>query len=212
MPDYARLYRFGITPWERYAATARAELATLLDQERARRPQPGRALDLGCGRGLFTPEPARWGRQAVGIDNVPAAIDAARERAPDGVTYVLGDVLDPPDGLGTFDLLLDVGCFQGFDAGRRAAYGRAVTRLAEPGATMLQLSFGVSRWRSFVGGVSQAEVESAFPGWELVTADAAGTAGLGWPMNRTNPRWYRFHLPPGHGGSENVRPTPTEAP
>lgn len=212
MPDYARLYRFGITPWERYAATARAELATRLDRERARRPQPGRALDLGCGRGLFTPELARRGGPAVGIDNVPAAIEAARERAPDGVTYVLGDVLDPPDGLGTFDLLLDIGCFQGFDAGRRAAYGRAVTRLAAPGATMLQLSFGASRWRSLVGGVSQAEVESAFPDWELDTADAAGTTGLGWPMNRTNPCWYRFHLPSGPGSTDTVRPTPTEAP
>ena len=82
MTDYARLYRFGITPWERYATAAAASIAALLDREQSERSRPpGRALDLGCGRGQYTPELARRGWEAVGIDNVPAAIEAAAARA-----------------------------------------------------------------------------------------------------------------------------------
>jgi hypothetical protein len=71
-----------------------------------------------------------------------------------------------------------------------------VTALANPGATFLQLSFGPSRWRSLVGGVSQADVETAFPDWEMLSTDAAETTGLGWPMNKTSPQWYRLRLRP----------------
>lgn len=52
MTNYARLYRFGITPWERYRTAAAASITALLDREEAERSCPlGRALDLGCGRG-----------------------------------------------------------------------------------------------------------------------------------------------------------------
>jgi hypothetical protein len=52
MTNYARMYRFGITPWERYATAAAASIAGMLDREETGRSRPlGRALDLGCGRG-----------------------------------------------------------------------------------------------------------------------------------------------------------------
>src|SRR6516164_1461139 len=73
MTNYARLYRFGFTPWERYGTAAAASIAALLDREETERSRPlGRALDLGCGRGQYTPELARRGWEAVGIDYVPA--------------------------------------------------------------------------------------------------------------------------------------------
>ena len=56
MTNYARMYRFGITPWERYRTAAAASITARLDREETERPRPlGRALDLGCGRGLYTP-------------------------------------------------------------------------------------------------------------------------------------------------------------
>jgi hypothetical protein len=70
--------------------------------------------------------------------------------------------------------------------------GGGVCALANPGATVLLLSFGPGRWRRLVGGVSQEEVETAFAGWEMLAAEPADTAGLGWPMNKTAPRWYRL--------------------
>ena len=155
----------------------------------------GRALDLGCGRGQYTPELARRGWEAVGIDYVPAAIEAAaaKSRGVDGLSYVAGDVTRLPSAhLGTFDFFLDIGCFQGLDAEQRLSHGGGVFALANPGATVLLLSFGPSRWRSLVGGASQEEVETAFAGWEMLAVEPADTAGLGWPMNKTAPRWYRL--------------------
>jgi SAM-dependent methyltransferase len=199
MTNYARMYRFGITPWERYATVAAASIAAQLDREEAERSRPlGRALDLGCGRGQYTPELARRGWDAVGIDYVPAAIEAATARSRDvaGLSYAVGDVTRlAPAQLGMFGFFLDIGCFQGLDAGQRLAQGQGVSALASPGATLLMLSFGPSRWRRLVGGASQADVEAAFPGWEMLAAEQADTAGLGWPMNKTAPRWYRLRRP-----------------
>ena len=196
MTNYARMYRLGITPWERYATAAAASIAALLDREESERSRPlGRALDLGCGRGQYTPELARRGWEAVGIDYVPAAVEAAaaKGRGVDGLSYVVGDVTRlEPARLGTFDFFLDVGCFQGLDAEQRLAEGRGAGALANPGATLLLLSFGPSRWRRLLEGASREEVETAFAGWEMLAAEPADTAGLGWPMNKTAPQWYRL--------------------
>jgi SAM-dependent methyltransferase len=195
MTNYARMYRVGMTPWEKYGRAAAASIAAVLDREEAGRDQPlGRALDLGCGRGQFTPGLARRGWEAVGIDYVPAAIEAASSRDKEsGASYVVGDVTSlVAAGLGCFDFFLDIGCFQGLDADQRRAAGQSVSALANPGATILMLAFGPGRYRRMVGGVSQSEVKAAFPGWELLTAEPADTAGLGWPMNRTEPQWYRL--------------------
>jgi SAM-dependent methyltransferase len=192
--NYALMYRLGITPWERYGKVAATSIAALLDREESERSRPpGRALDLGCGRGQYTVELARRGWQATGIDYVPGAIAAASSKAGPGVTYIVGDVSDLVSvGLGTFDFFLDVGCFQGLDADRRDAVGRGVSALANPGATLLMLAFGPTRFRAWVGGVSQDEVEAAFSEWALVAVDQAQTEGLGWPMNKTSPHWYRL--------------------
>jgi SAM-dependent methyltransferase len=198
MTNYFRMYRLGITPWERYGQAAAASIAPLLDREETERQRPlGRALDLGCGRGQFTPELARRGWDAVGIDLVPAAIEAAQGKETQGATYVVGDVTRlQPASHGRFDFFLDIGCFQGFDAQQRAAEGQGVSQLANPGATLLMLAFGPTRLRSLVGGVSRAEVEAGFPDWELRTAEPADTAGLSWPMNKTSPQWYRLRWVP----------------
>ena len=196
MTNYARMYRFGITPWERYATAAASSIAVRLDREETGRSRPlGRALDLGCGRGLYTLDLARRGWEAVGIDYVPAAIEAAQAKSRDagGLRYVVGDVTHLRSaGLGTFDFFLDIGCFQGLDARQRLAQGEGASALANPGATLLMLSFGPSRWRWLVGGASQEEIETTFAGWEMLASEPASTAGLGWPMNKTEPRWYRL--------------------
>jgi SAM-dependent methyltransferase len=191
---YALAYRLGFTPWERYRTAAAPSIAAILDREEAERPGPrGRALDLGCGRGVYTVELARRGWEAVGIDNVARAVDAANRKGIPGATFVVGDVTDLESArLGTFDFFLDVGCFQGLSTPERLAAGRGVSALSDPGATLLLLAFGPTRARSVVGGLSRADVESAFPGWEMLSVEAADTTGLGWPLTRTSPRWYRL--------------------
>ncbi len=194
MVRYALLYRFGFTPWERYGKTAAASIGALLDREEAQRSRPlGRALDLGCGRGQYTPELARRGWQAVGIDYLPRAVDAANRRGVSGATYVVGDVTDlAPADLSMFDFFFDVGCFQGLSFEQRLAEGRGVSALANPGATLLMLAFQPTSMRSVAGGVSRADVEAAFPGWEMLSVEPADSRGLGWPLNKTSPQWYRL--------------------
>ena len=41
------------------------------------------------------------------------------------------------------------------------------------------LEFQATRFRSHVGGVTRAEVEAAFRGWEMVSVEPAETRGLG---------------------------------
>ena len=149
MTNYALMYRFGITPWERYRTAAAASIAAKLDREVAERPRPlGRALDLGCGRGRYTAELARRGWEAVGVDYVPTAIETAvaESQGTGGLSYVVGDVTRLSPSLGRFGFFLDVGCFQGLDPGqRRSMGGDGVSALAGPGATLLLLAFGPGR-------------------------------------------------------------------
>jgi SAM-dependent methyltransferase len=194
MIGYAVAYRLGLTPWERYGRAAAASIGALLDREEAERSRPlGRAIDLGCGRGQYTPELARRGWETVGIDNIPRAIEAANRRGVSGTTFVVGDVTDlAPADLGTFDFFFDVGCFQHLNSEQRAAEGRGVSALANSGATLLMLEFQATRMRSVVGGTTRAEVEAAFPEWEMLSVEAADTTGLGWPLTKTVPQWYRL--------------------
>ncbi|AMB58835.1 class I SAM-dependent methyltransferase [Microterricola viridarii] len=199
MVNYSSAYRrYGrrVTPWERYAQVSGTAVAEVFQQElEGRAEPPGRALDLGCGRGTYTPELARLGWDAVGVDAAPEAIAGAQRRGDAGIRYVIGDVTELEEaGLGRFDLFVDIGCFQGLGAEQREAMGCSVTALANPGATLLMFAFGWTRFRSMIEGVSRDEIEDALPGWEMLAAWPAPTAGLGWPMDRTSPQWYRLGL------------------
>lgn len=192
---YDLMYRVGYTPWQHPGEAWVSSLGQWLDIEEAERDRPlGRALDLGCGRGQHVPELVRRGWEVVGLDYAPRAIDAARRRGIDGATFMVGDVTDlPVDDLGTFDFFFDVGCFQHLDAGQRAAAGRLVTIVAAPAATMLMMAFfRPTPIGSFVKGTSPDDVQTAFPGWDLIGVADADTGGMDWPMRTMQPKWMRL--------------------
>ena len=82
---------------ERWASLPDTLEAPLLEQRRAfllAHVRPGeRALDLGCGEGLFTALLAQEGADAVGVDVAEAALVRARAKHP-GPAYLLA----PPGG------------------------------------------------------------------------------------------------------------------
>ena len=60
-----------------------------------------RLLDAGCGTGALSAEAARRGAEVVAVDLSETLVSLARERAPHGVEFRVGDMLDPQ--LGRFD-------------------------------------------------------------------------------------------------------------
>jgi len=175
-----------------------SDLTTLFEREERQRQAPfGQALDIGCGSGIWSVKLARRGWQVTGVDNVPKAIDRARERAREAgveVRFVQGDATNLESaGLATgYDFLLDVGCFHGLTDEERAAEGRGVNALAAPGATMLMLAFQPGRRKLLPRGASLADIQAAFPGWTVSDEGAADTTGAPPPVQRAEPHYYRL--------------------
>jgi SAM-dependent methyltransferase len=193
---YRFAYRVGFTPWERAGREGGAQLAALLDREEADRGRPlGRALDLGCGTGSHTIGLAQRGWTATGVDAVDRAIEKARSRpGADQVRFLVGDVtaLDRSGIDGDVDLFLDLGCFHGLTDDERAAEARGITALSTPTATLLLLSFVPGRRGPLPRGADRGELERTFPGWEVVSVDAADTSGMPGPMKSTAPQFFRL--------------------
>lgn len=194
---YALMYRLGLTPWEHYAEVAQASIVEKLQRESIDRSERlGRALDVGCGRGVYSAALARMGWDVVGIDMVPQAIEAAQRAGHQGVRFEVADATRLQQaGLGHFDFFLDIGCFQGLDAVGRMGMGKGVTALANAGATLLILAFGPTLFHRLTEGVTHEQVVTGFPNWRPLSTEPAVTRGLGWPLNRSHPAWYRFQLP-----------------
>lgn len=105
---------------------------------------PGKALDLGCGTGTNVVSLARHGWRTTGIDFAAPAIARAQARARSAsfeIDLRVGDVTDLHDLGGTFDLILDIGCFHSLDPAGRVAYQRNLHRLLSPGGYLLMYAF-----------------------------------------------------------------------
>ncbi len=109
-----------------------------------RRNPPGRALDLGCGSGVNLVTLAEAGWQVVGVDFAWRAVLRARRRLQRaGLTGEVygGDVTDLRPLKGSFDLVLDMGCYHGLPAASRAVYQRNLERLLAPGGYFMLYAF-----------------------------------------------------------------------
>ncbi|MGV3758259.1 MAG: class I SAM-dependent methyltransferase [Actinomycetota bacterium] len=138
---FSRLYRRApdveSLPWHREAPPP------LLERAVAARPGPGRALDLGCGEGVYATHLAQQGWSVVGIDFVPAALDAARRRAEQAgveLELVEGDVLDHRPAM-PYDLVLDSGCLHHLPKPKVPAYRRRLDEWLAPGGAYVLVHF-----------------------------------------------------------------------
>ncbi|HEY8043809.1 MAG TPA: class I SAM-dependent methyltransferase [Streptosporangiaceae bacterium] len=105
----------------------------------------GRALDVGCGRGLLAGQLAGRCRAVVGLDRDPAILEAAVPgpgRTP-GLRLLCADVLDRPFTPASFDFISAVASVHHMDFGSALA---ALAGLLRPGGTLIII--GLARDRS----------------------------------------------------------------
>jgi SAM-dependent methyltransferase len=142
--DWRRLffrvaYLIGPRPWD--SGVPPPELVEWIEGPRAL--PPGRALDIGCGTGTNCAYMLAHKWEVTGVDFVPRAVRAAKQKAP-GARLLVGDVTKLAElGVsGPFELMMDLGCFHSIPELRRDAYVDEVARVAAPGATFLLFAFG----------------------------------------------------------------------
>ena len=105
-----------------------AELAEPLREEKA--------LDAGCGTGIYSGWLAGLGLSVTGVDHDSEMLEAARHRVPEG-RFVEAGVTDLPFADGEFDLAvaITVSCF--LSAAERRAAARELVRVTRPGGRMV---------------------------------------------------------------------------
>jgi cyclopropane fatty-acyl-phospholipid synthase-like methyltransferase len=181
--NYRLAYAIGFHPWEELAEHPpfADKLTELVAREEAGQERPyGPALDVGTGSGVWGVELARRGWRVTGVDIVEKALRRARERAGEAgvdMRIVQGDVtaLDGTDVGSGFRLVLDTGTFHGLGPDEREAMGRAVSAVCADDATVLLDCFAPRRRGPLPHGASRADVEQAFPGWEITGVENADT-------------------------------------
>lgn len=199
--NYRLAYLLGFHPWEDAATDAAfaEKISEMFEREESGREPPyGGALDIGTGSGIWGIELAKRGWQVTGIDIVDKALRRGRDRAAAAgvqMGFVEGDVtaLEASEVGNGFRLVLDTGTFHDFNRAQRTAMGRGVTAVATPDATVLLLVWP-KRIRPLIRGVSRAEVEEAFPDWEITQVEPSHFR-LPKPLQlllRPDEHWYRL--------------------
>jgi SAM-dependent methyltransferase len=180
---YEFAYRLGFHPWEDLAdhPPFATKLSDLLDrEERGHTPPYGRALDIGTGSGIWGVRLAQRGWRVTGVDTVEPALRRARIRAEAvgvDMRIVRADITTVTEAqIGSgYRLLLDTGTFHGLNHTERVAMGRTVTALASDDATILLDVFAPGRRGPLPRGATRAEVQAAFPGWQITNVEVADT-------------------------------------
>lgn len=195
---YKLYYRLGFHPWE--DAEEMTEFVASFDrlvatEETSDKPPFGRALDLGCGSGIWGRHLEKRGWTVTGIDYSRSALRRAQERADSNgsnLRLVEGDVGDLRGaGVGSgYRLLTDTGTFHGLDEAKRLAMGREIDAVASDDATLILLAWDPKRRGPFPRGVSQGEIQEAFPGWKVTNAGPTGYPPP--PPLRATEDWYRL--------------------
>jgi SAM-dependent methyltransferase len=105
---------------------------------------PGRALDVGCGSGVFSLWLAQRGYRVTGLDFLEDAARMARERlresAPTAQVVCASALEFQPQE--SFDLVLDRGCLHTLQPTDRARYRDQVLRWLKPGGSFVLVHLG----------------------------------------------------------------------
>ena len=116
------------------AAAHRIELRLI---QNVASPKVGeRALDVGCGTGIYTAWLAEQGLEVTGLDRDSAMLAAALAKAP-AARLVEGEATALPFAEGEFELALAVTLFCFLDPADRRAAARELLRVVRPGGRVV---------------------------------------------------------------------------
>lgn len=130
--------------------------------------KPGRALDIGCGRGENAIMLAINGCDVTGIDIAKSAISDAKKKSIERrvkVNFVVGNVLQMANLFrnGEFDIVVDSGLFHAMTDEERPIFARQVHRVLKKGGKYFMLCFSDKEPDGYgPRRVSKAEIESTF--------------------------------------------------
>lgn len=197
---FRRLYRrapaIESLPWHREQPPA------LLVEAIDRRATPGRALDLGCGEGVYAVYLASRGYTVVAVDFVPAALTATKARAEKaGVELDLHEcnVLDYRSPT-PFDIVLDSGCLHHLPRKEVAAYRSRLNDWLAPGGDYVLVHFAHRPRVGWIpkgpGHLSRDEAIQLFAPFELRAYDET-EFDVPFPMGRMRAGVFWFTRPTG---------------
>ncbi len=181
---YRLMYRLGMSRWD----TGQTPPEVVEAFQTGSIPA-GAALDLGCGTGTNVIYMAKQGRQAVGIDFVPAAIAKARAKAEqagvaDRARFLQADVtrlaeLDLP----RCGFALDMGCVHGIKGEGQQQYARGLASVMVPGGKYLLYTLNLRKRGAITFGMDPEQVPPVFAPWfelERMERGAFWDQGSAW--------------------------------
>jgi SAM-dependent methyltransferase len=197
--NYKFAYSIGFHPWEdaeRHNPFVEKITKMFEREERGKTAPYGKALDIGCGSGVWGIHLAKRGWDVTGVDLVDKALQRATERIKKEkvhVKFVKDDVTELNNIEEGYTLLLDTGTFHGLTGPQRIAMGKAINRIAGQEATILLLVWD-PKWRGpLPGGASRKEIEVCFPDWTITHVELAATEPEAiYKILRANEQWYRL--------------------
>jgi SAM-dependent methyltransferase len=142
------------TPWD--TGFTPPEVIRFINQN-----PPGRVLDLGAGSGTNIITLAKAGWDAVGVEFALLAVVSAKKkirRAGVNARIFLRDVINLDFLRGTFNLVLDIGCYHSLDLSERLLYQKNLKRLLKTGGTFLIYAFLYDESESRIG-INQSDIE-----------------------------------------------------
>jgi cyclopropane fatty-acyl-phospholipid synthase-like methyltransferase len=176
---YELMYRISKPRWDTGSVPAQ------VTQLASRKGKTRNAIDLGCGTGTHSIYLAQQGFSVIGIDISPTAIQRAQKKASDaGVKpeFIIHDVTRLDFLKGPFDIALDVGCFHGMNSAAQQRYALELTRLMQPGSTLLM--WGMDPRKLGLVSLTPDEVEKTFtPGFRLERVEPS-------QVNQRDGKWY----------------------